>query len=194
MVQIKQALGFVLIAMAFYFLRPLTGDAVYAWGVGLSLLVGGAFLLLRPAPGARVIRFACAALLLAGGLFFLWPRPAAAAVEWATYDTAALAQARAAGRPVMIDFYAHWCLPCKELDAKTFSDPAVIAESERFVRLKADLTLTKDEDVQRLSKEYEILGVPTIVFVGSAGEEIHAARLTGFERPQPFLERMKRVK
>ncbi|HEU5163077.1 MAG TPA: cytochrome c biogenesis protein CcdA, partial [Thermoanaerobaculia bacterium] len=177
MVQIKQALGFVLIAMAFYFLRPLTGDAVYHWGAGLSLLFGAAFLMLRPAPGARAIRFASAILLLAGGLYFLWPRPHAAEIQWTKYEASALADARAAGKPVVIDFYADWCLPCKELDAKTFTDPAVIAEAERFVRLKADLTNSRDETVLRLSKEYSILGVPTIVFIGAGGDEIDSARL-----------------
>ena len=194
MVQIKQALGFVLIAMAFYFLRPLIGDAAYHWGAGLSLLVGAAFLIVRPAPGARTIRFVSAALLLAAGLFFLWPRTHAADVQWTKYEAAALADARAAGKPVVIDFYADWCLPCKELDEKTFTDPAVVAESERFVRLKADLTRTGDESVQRLSREYSILGVPTIVFIGSEGDEIDSARLTGFEKADPFLARMKQVR
>jgi thioredoxin:protein disulfide reductase len=196
MVLIKQALGFVLIAMAFYFLRPLTGDVVYRWGVGLSLLVGAAFLLVRPAPGAgaRAIRAAAAILLLAGGLFFLWPRATGAEVQWVKYESAALAGARAAGKPVMIDFYADWCLPCKELDEKTFTDPEVVAESERFVRLKADLTRTGDQKVKELSREYSILGVPTIVFIGASGEEIGAVRLTGFERPQGFLARMKQVR
>lgn len=194
MVQIKQALGFVLIAMAFYFLRPLTGDIVYHWGAGLSLLIGAAFLLLRAAPGARAIRAVSALLLLAGGLFFLWPRQASAEIEWTKYEAAALAGARSTGKPVLIDFYADWCLPCKELDEKTFSDPAVVAESERFVRLKADLTRTGDEKVRQLSDQYSILGVPTIVFISSTGEEMKDARLTGFEKAEPFLERMKRVR
>ncbi|HEY0788670.1 MAG TPA: cytochrome c biogenesis protein CcdA [Thermoanaerobaculia bacterium] len=193
MVLIKQALGFVLIAMAFYFLRPLTGDVVYRGGAGVSLLVGAAFLLFRAAPGARGIRFASALLLLAGGLFFLWPREASAEVQWAKYDPAALAGARAAGKPVVIDFYADWCLPCKELDEKTFTHHAVVAESARFVRLKADLTRTGEEDVDRLSKEYAILGVPTIVFIGSDGRELAHIRLTGFEKPEAFLARMKKV-
>ncbi|HUP64906.1 MAG TPA: cytochrome c biogenesis protein CcdA, partial [Thermoanaerobaculia bacterium] len=195
MVQIKQALGFVLIAMAFYFLRPLLGDTVYHWGVGLSLLVGALFLLLmrRSSQGAFALRAVLGVTLFAASLFFLWPRATGPAVQWASYDEASLAAARVQGKPVIIDFYADWCLPCKELDARTFTDSAVVSESSRFVRLKADLT-RPGPSTSRLTEQYAILGVPTIVFLDSSGKEIAPVRLTGFEKPEPFLERMKSVR
>jgi thioredoxin:protein disulfide reductase len=94
---------------------------------------------------------------------------------------------------VMIDFYADWCLPCKELDARTFTDEGVIDESRRFVRLKADLTRPEAEETKRLTEQFEILGVPTIVFLAPSGEEVEGVRLVGFERPAPFLDRMQKV-
>ncbi|MFN2441527.1 MAG: cytochrome c biogenesis protein CcdA, partial [Thermoanaerobaculia bacterium] len=197
MVQIKQALGFVLIAMAFYFLRPIVPDAVYQWGVGLSLLAGALYLLLRrggAVAGAAAVRAACGVILLGAALFFLWPRAAGPEVEWTPFDDQALAQARAEGRPVIIDFYADWCLPCKELDARTFNEAGVVAESERFVRLKADLTSTGEPRVEQLTRDFRILGVPTIVFIDASGDEVSAARLTGFEGPQAFLARMQQVR
>ena len=197
MVQIKQALGFVLIAMAFYFIRPIVPEAVYQWGVGLSLLAGALFLLLRrggAVAGAATVRIVSGLILLGAALFFLWPRPTGPEVQWTKFDDQALAQARSEGRPVMIDFYADWCLPCKELDAKTFSEAGVVGESERFVRLKADLTRTGEPRVEQLTRDYRILGVPTIVFLDSSGAEMEAARLTGFEGPQAFLARMRQVR
>ena len=193
MVQVKKAMGFVLVAMAFYFLRPLIGDDIYRWGVALSLLVGAAFLFLSRGTAGRALRIACASLLFVAGAAFAIPRGTNGGVKWDKYDSAALTSAAAQKKPVVIDFYADWCLPCKELDAKTFSDKAVIAEMDRFTRVKADLTLTNDEKTQALSKQYAILGVPTIVFIDSSGEEIAGVRLTGFEPPQKFLERLKQV-
>jgi len=194
MVQVKKAMGFVLVAMAFYFLRPLTGDEVYRWGVAISLLVGAVFLFASRGTAGRALRLACASLLLVAGAAFAIPRGETAGVQWSKYDVNAISAASAQKRPVVIDFYADWCLPCKELDAKTFSDPAVIAEMNRFVRIKADLTLTNDEKTQALTKQYAILGVPTIVFIDSSGREVTSARLTGYEPPAPFLERLKKVR
>lgn len=193
---VKRAMAFVLIGMAFYFVRPLTGDSVFHLGVGLSLLAGAVFLFVqgRRAPGGRTVRIVCGVLLLAAAGWFLYPRPAVEGVEWIPYDEALLASARSDGRPVIIDFYADWCLPCKELDAKTFTDPAVIADSERFVRLKADLTQAEDPQTVRLTAEYRIIGVPTIVFIDQGGTESSTRRLTGFENPEKFLRRMKLVR
>ena len=188
MVQVKKAMGFVLVAMAFYFLRPLTGDEVFRWGVALTLLIGAIFLFASRGTAGRAMRLACASVLLIAGAAFAIPRNVDG-VKWDEYDAAAITP----GRPTVIDFYADWCLPCKELDQKTFSDPQVMAEMDRFTRLKADLTLANDRS-SRLSREYAVVGVPTIVFLDAQGNEVKALRLTGFEGPDQFLERLKRVR
>ena len=194
MLQIEKAMGFILIAMAVYFLRPLIGEDLYRWGVGLSLIVGAAYLLfMGRSGGAQAIRYGAAALLLIAGLWFVRPQGDKQGVVWTPYSEAAISAARGKGQPVMIDFYADWCLPCKELDAKTFSQPAVIEESKRFVRLKADLSRAGDDRVKELTSRYAILGVPTILFLDAGGREVKADRLTGFEEPEPFLKRMTRV-
>jgi thioredoxin:protein disulfide reductase len=194
MVTVKKGMGFVLIAMAFYFLRPLIGDTWYQYGVAAALLIGAIFLLVSRAKGARVLRLAVGVLLLVSGVAFAIPRKHVTGVEWTKYDANALAAARAAGKPVVIDFYADWCLPCKELDEKTFSDPRVIAELDRFVRVKADLTVAETATTKALTRQYQIVGVPTIVFIDANGTESAAARLTGFERPDDFLQRARQVK
>lgn len=193
MLQVKKAMGFILIAMAFYFLRPLIGDLAFQYGAAASLLIGAAFLFFTPSKGARVWRIAIAALLLVSGVAFAIPRKHATAVTWNKYDTKALAAARAANKPVVIDFYADWCLPCKELDEKTFTDAGVVSELDRFVRVKADLTAAEDATTKALTAEYQILGVPTIVFIDASGNERKDLRLTGFEPPAKFLERAKSI-
>jgi thiol:disulfide interchange protein DsbD len=194
MIQVKKAMGFILIAMAFYFLRPIIGDLAFQYGVAASLLIGAAFLFFSPAPGARVWRIGIALLLLVSGVAFAIPRKHAGGATWSKYDTQALAVAKAAGKPVVIDFYADWCLPCKELDEKTFSDARVAGELDRFVRIKADLTSPDDENTIRLTKQYRIVGVPTLVFLDPSGQEVAAARWTGFEPPDAFLKRLQQVK
>jgi len=194
MVQVKKAMGFVLVAMAFYFVRPLIGDNAFRWGVAASLLIGAVFLFLSRSVGprgGRAMRLACASLLLVAGAAFALPRTRGASVEWQRYDPKKIASA--AGKPMIIDFYADWCLPCKELDEKTFNDRAVATELDRFVRVKADLTNNDDPLVQKLTKQYSIVGVPTLVFLDSSGREVDASRLTGFEGPQAFLDRLKQV-
>ena len=194
MVQVKRAMGFILIAMAFYFLRPVIGDLAYQYGVAGSLLIGAAFLFLfSRSQGAPVWRVSIAILLLVSGVAFAIPRRHDNAVQWQKYDAKALASARQAGKPVVIDFYADWCLPCKELDEKTFTDPNVVAELDRFVRLKADLTFTTDPATQQLAKEYGVIAVPIVVFIDANGVEVKEARLAGYEPPDRFLARAKSI-
>lgn len=195
MVQVKKAMGFILIAMAFYFLRPLIGDLAFQYGVAASLLIGSAFLFFfSRTPGAHVWRIGIGVLLLVAGVAFAVPRKHQTAVQWQKYDTSALAAARASGKPVLIDFYADWCLPCKEMDEKTFTDPRVVQELDRFVRVKADLTVPEDAKTLALTKQYGILGAPTYVFLDAKGNEIASARSTGFEPADRFLKRVQSVK
>ena len=194
MLQVKKAMGFILIAMAFYFLRPIIGDLAFQYGVAASLLIGAVFLFFSRSQGARVWRIAISILLLVSGVAFAIPRGNGAGVTWANYDAKALAAAKAANKPVVIDFYADWCLPCKELDHKTFTDGRVISELDRFVRVKADLTVPSDETTKALTSQYAILGVPTIVFIDAQGNEMKDVRLTGFEPPDEFLKRAKSVR
>jgi thioredoxin:protein disulfide reductase len=196
LLQIKKAFGFILIAMAFYFLRPIIDEEIYRMGVALSLLLGAGFLLFGRGMtrSGNVIRIVSGVVLLIGGIAFAVPANRGPQVEWEPFSRERLEEAEREGRPVMIDFYADWCLPCKELDARTFTDEGVIDESTRFVRLKADLTRPEADETKRLTEQFEILGVPTIVFLDPSGNEIEEVRLVGFERPAPFLDRMQKVR
>ncbi len=96
-----------------------------------------------------------------------------------------IAAARAAGRPVMLDFYADWCVSCKEMEKYTFSEPAVQAALARAVLLRADVTANDAAD-QALLKHFGIYGPPTIAFYGPDGAERRNFRVVGYMKAAEF--------
>jgi len=104
----------------------------------------------------------------------------------------AVAEASAAGRPVMFDFYADWCVSCKEMEHLTFTDPGVQAELARAVLLQADVTANDAED-QALLQHFGILGPPTIVFFDASGRELPDYRVVGFMKAGPFRDHVARA-
>jgi thiol:disulfide interchange protein DsbD len=95
--------------------------------------------------------------------------------------------ARAAGRPVMLDFYADWCVSCKEMERYTFTDPGVQGALAHAVLIQADVTANDAED-QALLRRFGILGPPTIVFFGTDGQERRDYRVVGFQPAGEFRE------
>jgi thiol:disulfide interchange protein DsbD len=96
-----------------------------------------------------------------------------------------VAAASAAGKPVMLDFYADWCVSCIEMEKFTFTDPGVQGELERAVLLQADVTANDAED-QALLQHFGILGPPTIVFFDANGRERPEFRVVGFKKAAEF--------
>jgi thiol:disulfide interchange protein DsbD len=97
----------------------------------------------------------------------------------------AIAAAAAEGRPAMLDFYADWCVSCKEMERYTFTDAAVQSALANAVLLKADVT-ANDEADQALLRRFEIFGPPTIAFWGSDGVERKNYRVVGFMKADEF--------
>jgi thioredoxin-like negative regulator of GroEL len=131
----------------------------------------------------RVFVPACLAALM----MVLVSPPATAGVIWeeGSFDEV-MARAKKADKPVMIDFYAVWCGPCKLLEKKTYADAQVTAFSNKFVNTKVDVE--KGEGVE-LAKRFRIMNYPTVLFLRPDGSEID--RLIGFLEPPEFLQLMK---
>jgi len=93
--------------------------------------------------------------------------------------------AKAAGKSVMLDFYADWCVSCKEMEHDTFTQPDVQASLSNTVLLQADVTANDDAD-KALLQHFGIFGPPTIAFYGTDGEEKRNFRVVGFMKAAEF--------
>jgi thiol:disulfide interchange protein DsbD len=200
MIGVRRVFGVILIAMAAYFAAPLMPGDSGRWLMAGVLALGALYLLVVDRTGHeqptidRVMRVVSSAMLVAGVLMAPGlPKNDGSGegrggrLEWQPYDASAAEAAISSGAPVIIDFYADWCAPCRELDEKTFADRSVSDTLEGYLRFKVDLTRSSAAN-QALTAEYGVVGVPTVVvFIG--GDE--AFRITGFEPPERFLVRLQ---
>jgi thiol:disulfide interchange protein DsbD len=94
---------------------------------------------------------------------------------------------RTAGRPAMLDFYADWCVSCKEMEKFTLSDARVRKELDDVLLLQADVTAANAAD-RELLKRFSLFGPPGIIFFDAAGREIPGLRVIGYQPPERFLK------
>jgi thiol:disulfide interchange protein DsbD len=156
-------------------------------GVGLTLLIYGSLLLIGAASGAKDplqplqgISFATAGTQQRNELHF-------STIKSVADLNRELSTAKAKGQPVMLDFYADWCVSCKEMERYTFSDPGVQQSLADFRLLQADVTLN-DADDQALLKHFKLIGPPSIIFYNTQGEEQRNLRLVGFLEANAFRD------
>ncbi|HEX4798756.1 MAG TPA: protein-disulfide reductase DsbD [Burkholderiales bacterium] len=97
------------------------------------------------------------------------------------------ARLKTAGKPVLLDFYADWCVSCKEMERFTFSDPQVQARLAGMALLRADVTANSAGD-KALLKRYRLFGPPGIVFFDASGREIEGLRVIGYQSPEKFIK------
>ncbi|HVA39633.1 MAG TPA: cytochrome c biogenesis protein CcdA [Candidatus Binataceae bacterium] len=193
---VEQLFGFVLVGLAMYFLDPV----VHGWTMRLMPYYAaavGIFLGFATPAGRRwrpflVFRSVLGALSLGALVWMLMFSAAKPAAQLAfdPYDGAVLKQARTANKPVLIDFSADWCVPCREMARTTFRDPAVIEAASHFVRLQADIT-ERNGPNSRLAMQYAVRGVPTTIFIDKHGRILK--REVGYLNSRRFLSDLREV-
>ena len=131
--------------------------------------------------------------LLALGLVSCSSGESGNSIPWQSYDPAVLYRARQEGKPVLLEFYADWCIPCLELEKLTFSNEGVINSTWSFVRVRVDMSDYESPESVRLREEFGVTGVPEMLFLDALGNEIKGARIIGFLGPEDFLRRAERA-
>ncbi len=189
----------LLIASAVYMgatesIREAASGWMRLWkSIGLVLLLWGALMLIGVAAGAKGTALApLSGISLGGG-----GGSEAAELEFRQVDNEAeldeaLAQAKNAGQPVMLDFYADWCVSCKEMEHNTFSDPEVIEALSGFLVLQADVT-ANNADHKALLKRFDLYGPPGIIFWDAEGERVREHWVVGYQPPERFLTHVSAV-
>jgi thiol:disulfide interchange protein DsbD len=185
------ALLMVVPAIYLHALDPLPPHA-HGWqrlgkGLGVLLLLGGAAMLIGVLGGAKD-PLQPLGFLRAGN---------AAVAPAPTFEKVATvaeldARLQSATKPVMLDFYADWCVSCKEMERFTFADPKVAARMQQLTLLKADVTANSDAD-KELLKRFGLFGPPGIIFFDARGKELAGQRVVGFQPAQEFLPALERV-
>jgi thiol:disulfide interchange protein DsbD len=105
---------------------------------------------------------------------------------------AILQKAKVEKKTVMLDFYADWCISCKEMEAITFTNSDVAKAMSRYILVQADVTVN-NQDSQELLKQFGLFGPPAILFFNEVGEEQKDMRVVGFMAPARFLQRLQEL-
>ncbi|MBN1896087.1 thioredoxin family protein [bacterium] len=196
---IERIFGLLLLLLSFRFLKTAVSPEIFQfiWG-GFCIVFAvfmGAFEPLKQGSSKRQQVFKAAGLIaaIAGAVFIVRSlvtvpeiretRQSAESEKfmagiWLSSEAEALSRAGQEDKPVLLDFFAEWCAACRELDEKTWPDPAVEAELGAFIPVKLDLTRSGERE-KALQKKYGVIGMPTVIVLSPDGKE--KGRFEGFQ-------------
>ena len=191
---VKHVFGFILLGMALYFILPLLPKDISGFVLPVFGIIAALILLIFDKMGNsvrsfRVFKYVFSILIITVSVYAMVPSQKNS-VEWEMYTEYAVENI-SDKKGIIIDFYADWCIPCKELDALTFSDQRVIDLSKEFATFKADMTKSVSPEVESLRNKYTIIGVPTVLILSADGNELQ--RITGFVNADEFYNILNSV-
>jgi len=202
MLNIKRLLGFILLAMAIYITRPLLSELVFFYSLFLILIISTIYFIWfnrKTTRNTNLILTIISLIIISLIIFqtkLMWENPNHGpkqkfipihnVVELKNYLT------DTDKKPIMLDFYADWCVACLEYEKFTFNSPSVINLLDKFELLQVDVT-DNNKEHQLLLQEFDLFGPPGIVFFDSDGIEIKELRTIGFKNATEFSSILLRV-
>lgn len=198
MVKVKKLIGFVLIGMSIYIIRPILDETVFYLLLNTLLTISISYYLFFTENKIAILKIVLILGLLFSALFNIYhtknyidkdinlssnEKPEFIAITSVDQLNNIIASNKA--KPIMLDFYADWCVACLEFEKFTFTDKEVNALMKQYILLKADVTGNNLND-KALMKEFNIFGPPAILFFDNAGNEVRQIRTIGFKNPKEF--------
>lgn len=187
---VKHIFGLIMLGMAIYFLIPLLPKSISGYVLPVYMIIAVIYLVFIDKSsvgnkGFQTFKYIFSIIILAVAVYLLIPSNEEN-LQWQKYSESSFIDAKSNGKAIILDFYADWCIPCKELDAITFSDQRVIDATKDFLLLKVDMTKSLSPEVEALRNKFNIIGVPTVIIINAEGKEIN--RITGFVPADEFLK------
>jgi thiol:disulfide interchange protein DsbD len=161
--------------------------------IGLILLIYGAALIIGALGGSQSLLHPLKGMVVGTKNTSAEPHLVFRQIKGVTGLQQALDQAKVNKQPVMLDFYADWCVSCKEMEALTFPDPQVRQILASFLLIRADVTANDAED-KALLKQLGLFGPPAIIFYDLSSNEIKVHRVVGYMKTEDFLSHLQQVK
>jgi thiol:disulfide interchange protein DsbD len=202
MLNVKRLLGFILLAMSIYITRPLLSELVYFYSLFLILIIFSIYFIWfnRKTTRNTNLILTIISLTIISVIIFqtkpMWESPNHEPsqkfipinniIELKNYLT------DTNKKPIMLDFYADWCVACLEYEKFTFNSPKVVSLLDKFELLQVDVTKNNKEH-QILLQEFNLFGPPGIIFFDSEGIEIKELRTIGFKNATEFSSILLRV-
>ncbi|MCX7875405.1 MAG: protein-disulfide reductase DsbD [Melioribacteraceae bacterium] len=193
---VKHIFGFLLLAMAIYFLNPILPNTINSFTLPIFGIISVIILFFmdkeaNKIKGFKIFKIIFSIIVLVISIYALIPQKQLKP-DWKEFSLTNYETSLNNNEKMIIDFYADWCIPCKELDALTFSNQNVINKSKEFTCYKVDMTKTMDEKTEEYSKKFNIVGMPTVLIIDSKGKEVE--RITGFVNAEEFLKSLEKAK